>query len=546
MAPRFQVRGRSDTVLLAAQYVRMSTEYQKYSPENQKLEIAGYAQAHRIEIIRTYEDAGRSGLTLRDRPALCQLLLDVQKQERDFNVLLVYDISRWGRFQDVDESAHYEYLCRCAGVQVIYCKEPFENDCSPASNIIKTLKRAMAGEYSRELSAKVFQGQCRAAGRGFRQGAAPGYGLRRLLVDDMGTEKIPLRNHERKNIQSDHVTIIHGPANEVALIRRVYEWFIEGGISTGRIATRLNDFGLRNAQGLPWRRDSITQLLTAEKYVGNNVYNRTSVRLNTPRICNPPSEWVRAVGAFRPVVSAEEFNAVQRIRDRRAHRLSNEDLLEGLSALRDRLGRLSAVEIGKDPFLPGQHYYRRRFGSLTRAYKAIGFETNRNYEYLNVVRDARHLQTRLCEVTVARLTEAGHHVVSSADRSVICVNGELRLRVTARAASATIYRHLHWNISWPTLYPIDLLVVARADRLAKEFLDFFVFPKGSLGPEKLTILTEENRSRLNMFRHLNLKVLLTLAERSPLEAFNACGTIPDNEHPSGPYQDPESEGPQQA
>lgn len=45
--------------------------------------------------------------------------------------------------------------CRRAGIQVAYCAEQFENDGSPVSTIVKGVKRAMAGEYSRELSAKV-------------------------------------------------------------------------------------------------------------------------------------------------------------------------------------------------------------------------------------------------------------------------------------------------------------------------------------------------------------------------------------------------------
>jgi hypothetical protein len=55
-------------------------------------------------------------------------------------------------------------------IQVAYCAEQFENDGSPVSTIVKGVKRAMAGEYSRELSAKVFAGQCRLIERGFRQG----------------------------------------------------------------------------------------------------------------------------------------------------------------------------------------------------------------------------------------------------------------------------------------------------------------------------------------------------------------------------------------
>ena len=103
---------------------------------------------------------------------LKQLIDDVQTGNADFTTILVYDVSRWGRFQDADESAYYEYICKRAGISVHYCAEQFENDGSPVSTIVKGVKRAMAGEYSRELSAKVFAGQCRLIELGFRQGGA--------------------------------------------------------------------------------------------------------------------------------------------------------------------------------------------------------------------------------------------------------------------------------------------------------------------------------------------------------------------------------------
>ena len=118
-----------------------------------------------MEVVCTYADEGKSGLRLGGRPALRQLIDDIGSHRADFAVLLVYDVSRWGRFQDTDEGAYYEYLCRRAGVEVIYCAEPFENDGSPATAIMKSLKRAMAGEYSRELSAKVHSGKAWLPGR---------------------------------------------------------------------------------------------------------------------------------------------------------------------------------------------------------------------------------------------------------------------------------------------------------------------------------------------------------------------------------------------
>lgn len=99
----------------AAMYVRMSTEHQKYSTENRGEAIQRYAAERGIEIVRTYADEGKSGLRLDGRDALKRLLEDVQHGGADFEAILVYDVSRWGRFQDADESAHCEYICRRGG-----------------------------------------------------------------------------------------------------------------------------------------------------------------------------------------------------------------------------------------------------------------------------------------------------------------------------------------------------------------------------------------------------------------------------------------------
>ena len=70
------------------------------------------------------------------------------------------------------------------------------SDGSLSSTIIKSMKRAMAGEYSRELSVKVFSGQCRLITLGFRQGGPAGYGLRRQLVDQLDRVLTPGRDDD--------------------------------------------------------------------------------------------------------------------------------------------------------------------------------------------------------------------------------------------------------------------------------------------------------------------------------------------------------------
>src|SRR5258708_22374230 len=98
---------QSQTARGAAQYVRISTDYQRYSTENQAAVIAAYAQLHHLAIVRTYRDEGESGLKLKNRAGLIRLLDDVRSGDADFDHILVYDVSRCSRFQDIDESAHY-------------------------------------------------------------------------------------------------------------------------------------------------------------------------------------------------------------------------------------------------------------------------------------------------------------------------------------------------------------------------------------------------------------------------------------------------------
>src|SRR5690242_10253092 len=75
----------------AAEYVRMSTEHQKYSTENQAEAIRQYAARRGLTIVRTYADEGKSGLRLDGRDALKQLIADVQTGTADYTTILVYD-----------------------------------------------------------------------------------------------------------------------------------------------------------------------------------------------------------------------------------------------------------------------------------------------------------------------------------------------------------------------------------------------------------------------------------------------------------------------
>jgi len=136
----------------AVKYIRPLTGHQQSSTNTQADRIKEYADAHGMEIVRTYADEGKSGISTGGRAALKKLIADVEVGGVDFNVILAYDVSRWGRFEEMDESAYYENICHRAGIQVVYCAEQAENDGPPISAVLKSVKCAIAAEHKRELS----------------------------------------------------------------------------------------------------------------------------------------------------------------------------------------------------------------------------------------------------------------------------------------------------------------------------------------------------------------------------------------------------------
>jgi hypothetical protein len=198
-------------------------------------------------------------------------------------------------------------------VPVYYCAEPFENDGSALAAIAKGIKRLAAAEYSRELSIKVFNAQRRLVELGYRQGGAAGYGLRRLLLSDKGVPKGELRPGEIKNIFTDRIVLVPGPRDEVAIVRWIFDSFVRRGKGEGEIAKLLNKRNIKNVSGRLWTGEKVHGVLVNEKYIGNNVWNRNSVKLKGPRVLNEPDRWVRADGAFEAIVNRTQFDVAQRI-----------------------------------------------------------------------------------------------------------------------------------------------------------------------------------------------------------------------------------------
>jgi DNA invertase Pin-like site-specific DNA recombinase len=507
--------GQLERPLRAAEYVRMSTDHQKYSTENQSDAIKKYAEDRGIEIVRTYADAGKSGLKIEGRDALKQLIEDVQSGNTDFALVLVYDVSRWGRFQDADESAYYEYLCRRAGIAVEYCAEQFDNDGSPISTIVKGVKRAMAGEYSRELSTKVFAGQGRLIEKGYRQGGPAGFGLRRTLIDEHGAIKGLLERGEHKSIQTDRVILTPGPAEEVSVVRKIYQDFVHKGRSESEIATDLNERNVPTDLGRPWTRGTVHQILINEKYVGDNVWNRRSFKLKKKRVQNEPEMWIRAQDAFQAIVARELFEAAKTLINVRSFRLSDEEMLQSLRELYQQQGLLSGIVIDESVGLPSSSAYSSRFGSLLRAYNLVGFMPDRDYRYIEINRELRLLHPDILREVLDGLRATGSDAWQDLQTDRVIVNGEFSLSVVVARCIETPTGLLRWKLRFDTSLAPDITIVVRMDRANRAPLDYYLFPRIDMLSEKLR-LGEDNALGLDAYRFDDLDLLYHIATPVPL------------------------------
>jgi len=499
----------------AVEYVRMSTQHQKYSTENQADAIREYARRRGFEIVRTYADEGESGLRLDGRDALKRLIQDVESGTADFSTILVYDVSRWGRFQDADESAYYEYICKRAGISVHYCAEQFENDGSPVSTIVKGVKRAMAGEYSRELSAKVFAGQCRLIELGFRQGGPPGFGLRRRLVDQNGAAKGELIRGEQKSIQTDRIILAPGPPEEIELVRWIYETFVNDGVSEGEIATILNARGALTDLGRAWTRGTIHQVLINEKYIGSNVWNRISFKLKRKRVKNSPEMWIRADDAFEPIVDGALFAAAQAIIRARTWRASDEQMLDGLKGLLAERGYLSGLIIDETDHLPSSSAYRSRFGTLLRAYHLVGFTPERDYQYVEINRVLRRVHADVIAGTMAEIGRIGGQIRQDPQTDLLTINDEFTTSVIIARCRETAAGSLRWHLRFEVGLSPDLTVAVRMDQENREKLDYYLLPRIDVTLPSLR-LAEYNGVSLDAYRFDTLDHFFAMAARAKL------------------------------
>jgi DNA invertase Pin-like site-specific DNA recombinase len=467
----------------AAQYVRMSTDEQDLSLDVQKAAIAEYGRDNDIEIIATYADEGKSGLYIANRLGMQRLLSDVASPLCAFSRVLVYDISRWGRFQNPDASAYYDYHCRLHGVVVDYVAEAFGSDASPMMTVFKSLKRAMAAEYSRELAIKCRAGQDRVLSLGFEMGTMPCVGYRRQSFGADGTAKRFLARGERKAMQSDRIRWVLGPPAEVELVKRLYWLYVNTDATVNDLVRLLLKEGQTTESGTSISRAMLVTVLRSQAFVGDFVWgagpNRRNVTAKRHVLVSKDS--VPAI-----VERATWQMAQQKLKLWGGIRRSKSQMLAELAqalALDSHVTSKNLEEHG----CGGAQAYANAFGSMNEAYRLVGLDPrHRRIEGLRRALNTRSLRIRLSDDIAALLRDEGIQVKQNRKLGKLIINRQVHIGI-----------HLIWSqtqarCSDPCWYvrrlmasnPFDIVLVVRMnkDDTAKDFFlvplkEFPVFPR---------------------------------------------------------------------
>ena len=295
----------------------------------------------------------------------------------------------------------------------------------------------------------------------------------------------------------------------------MYRAFVEEGKLEREIAAALNARGIATDLGRPWARGTVHQVLINEKYIGNNVWNRVSFKLKEKRARNSLAMWIRAEGAFEPVVDRDLFEAAQVIIRERSRRLSNEEMLDMLQRLLQARGYLSGLIVDEADHLPSSSAYQSRFGSLLRAYQLVGFTPGRDYRYIEINRALRQMHPGLVATTIVEIQHIGGHVEQDPATDLLTINDEFTASIVIARCRETVGGSLRWQIRFDASLCPDITVAVRMDRPNREPLDYYLLPWIDMTLPRLR-LAEHNGVSLDAYRFETLDPLYEMAARVSL------------------------------
>ena len=298
-----------------------------------------------------------------------------------------------------------------------------------------------------------------------------------------------------------------------AVIRKIYEDFIYQKMSEQAIADDLNRQHILTDRGTSWTRGVVHQILINEKYIGNNVWNKSSYSPFKPhKGKNASEQWVRANSVFQPIVSTVLFNAAQSIIHQRSRHWSNEEMLDKLKELLRINGKLSGLIIDEAADCPSSSMFRSRFGSLLKSYREVGYTPSRDYRYLKINRALRRTHANLVEQTIAEIERLGGAVSRIPENDLLHINQEFFVSLVLARCRITDAGTKRWFIRFDSSLAPDLTIAVRLDETAEKIVDYYLLPSEKTHCAKVRLM-EQNPIDWDCYRHKDLSRFFAMSKR---------------------------------
>lgn len=327
--------------VLAVAYLRRSTSRQEKSLEDQRKEIEQYAAANGYIIVRWYVDDGISGDATECRDGFLALH-KTACNGRDFDVILVWDQDRFGRFDSM-EAGYWIHPLRKAGVRLVSVTEGPINWDDFTGRVMYSIKQEGKHQFLRDLSRNVSRGQISNAQRGLLCGQAAPYGYDRMLIDETGTHRQRIRNGEQFSKPRGWRTTLapSDDAVKVATVKWLFETYADMDTGLRNLASQLNARGIPGPTGGPWYAASIKAIFENQNYTGTFTWakrregkyhsvaagqirerERSEITLSPAgkphAVDNPREAWIVVEDAHEAIVDKPLFKRVQvKLHDRR-------------------------------------------------------------------------------------------------------------------------------------------------------------------------------------------------------------------------------------
>lgn len=268
----------------AAIYARYSSDNQREeSIEAQVRAIKEYADKNGIMITKVYTDEAKSATT-DNRPKFLEMIKD--SEFRLFDAVIVHKLDRFSR--DRYDSAYYKRVLKKNGVRLISVLEHLDD--SPESIILESVLQGMAEYYSKNLAREVMKGMKETALQCKHTGGIPplGYNI------DPETKKYVVN------------------ADEAKAVRIIFEMYSEG-YGYNQIIDKLNYLGYKTKIGRTFGKNSLSEILRNEKYIGTFVFNKVPKMMDGKRNSHrtkSPDEIIKIANGVPAIIDRETFDKV--------------------------------------------------------------------------------------------------------------------------------------------------------------------------------------------------------------------------------------------